>query len=94
MSELSNQLPLIIRCKCKHLEYEDNARWLSGGPWCRHCYRKIYEAEYGRKYTYNDLDTFIEPSEQMYERQMRAMQFELNHNIYDYSLYTSEGQTK
>ncbi len=59
----------IIRCKCGHLDYEDHAYWLRGGPWCRNCYMEKYEEEYGKKYPYEDLFDVELPSERMYNKQ-------------------------
>ena len=59
----------IIRCKCGHIDYYDLSMWLSGGPWCRNCYKKKYEEQRGKKYEYTDLDETPMPTEEMFEIQ-------------------------
>ena len=59
----------IIRCSCGHLEYDDNAMWLNGGPWCRDCYKEKYEKTYNKKYSYDELDYLPKPTEDMYNKQ-------------------------
>ena len=63
---------LIIRCKCGHVEYDDHARWLTGGPWCRQCYKNRYHEIYQHPYKWTDIDDVPEPSEEMYRKQQES----------------------
>ncbi len=59
----------IILCKeCSRPEYWGEMRWLSGRCICRDCYKKQYEKETDKRYTWSDLDG-KRPSVEEYNQQ-------------------------
>lgn len=68
-----DEMKEVVTCNCcGKPEFYGEMRWLSGKCMCRNCYKKAYEREYKKLYTWTDLNGPRPTFAEILKQKMRA----------------------